>query len=808
MVLTFWACLYACGVATAVLWPSYIVIEALIGLGIAVWLAIRGSRAMALAGIALTLGACLGARAVAQSQTSQWQIPENTPVRVLGQVVSGPEQSQQSHKTHFRLAVQSVDTRALPLAASVSVTQGVPDCAPGDEIAMRARLFLPRGLANPGLPDARLMAKAQGTDVLASVRSAADIEVLPGQRSPLGWPRQFAFRLRTVMARAIDRQLDGAAAAFVRTMVLGERTEVSSEIEEGFRAAGATHVLSVSGLHLAVVAALVFWLLRRLMLLVPSGSLSLNPNTCAAALSLPVIGLYTLLTGEAVATVRSALMAAIAMGALLVNRPFSLGASIAFAGLVLLVVSPLALLDVSFQLSFASVIALGFFAQRFAPAGPAPKAGRVRRGLIWLLRSLAASFVAGLGTMPLVAHHFGEVAPASPIGNLMLVPLVELAVLPCGFVGSLLGLIHPWLGWVPLWIAGWTSRVVLAGAELFRRWAPIILVRYPNLFETAVLLTGAGCLLYGFSRGVRRRTPWLLGAIAACLLATGSLVLRDHLRRHDDQMRVTFIDVGQGDSALVEGPGGFVMLVDGGGRYDDAFDTGARVVEPVLRARGIGRVDLVVLSHPHPDHLNGLLRVLARFSVGALWTNGDDGHNPKYSELLAIARRHEIATPEPSAFESKGMLVQPLGPWLGDHVGVPPGLDANNASLIVRVGYAGRTVLLTGDIGIDGEAELVAREATGLRLASDVIKVPHHGSRTSSGEALLAAVNPSLAVVSVGKHNTFHLPNPATLARYAERAARLYRTDLEGAVTLTIDARGKMNLVCQRGCLSTMAEGR
>jgi competence protein ComEC len=396
--------------------------------------------------------------------------------------------------------------------------------------------------------------------------------------------------------------------------------------------------------------------------------LRVNATALAAALSLPAVVLYTLLTGEAIATLRSAFMAAVALGAMLVNRPFSLSASIAFAALVLLVQSPLALLDISFQLSFASVIALGFFAQRFSPAAPPKGASRLRRALGWLVRCLAASSVASLSTMPLVAHHFGEVTPVAPLGNLVLVPLVELAVLPCGLVGALLALFDPLLGAVPLWIAGLASRAALYGAEGFRRLAPIILVRYPNLLESAALVAGAGFLFYGLSRGTGPRARWLLSAFLAGSLAAGSLVVRDLRRKTADEMRVTFIDVGQGDSALLEGPGGFVMLVDGGGRYDDSFDTGARVVEPVLRARGIGRLDLVVLSHPHPDHLNGLLRVLARFEVGALWTSGDDGHNPKYRELLALAHQRGVATPLPAAFERHGIRVEPLGPWVGDVV--------------------------------------------------------------------------------------------------------------------------------------------
>jgi competence protein ComEC len=803
MVLALWACAFACGIAVAILVQAQIAAGlGLVALGLLAWRLRRRAWVTAVAAGALAAGAGLGIRAIEQCQAPP-VVPEDTLVRVVGQVVMGPEAGAgqgESRKTRFSLAVHSVDASPVGIRALVIVAEGVPDLAPGDEVAFSARLFLPRGFANPGLPDASLLSQAQGVDVLASVRTAADIQLVPGVEAWNWQPRRLAFRLRSAMARVINQRLAGAAAAFVRTMVLGERTDVSPDVEEGFRAAGATHVLSVSGLHLAVVAALVFGLLRRLAMLVPTWALRVNATALAAALSLPAVVLYTLLTGEAIATLRSAFMAAAALGAMLVNRPFSLAASIAFAALVLLVQSPLALMDISFQLSFASVIALGFFAQRFAPAAPPKGARRWRRALGWLGRCLAASSVASLSTMPIVAHHFGEVTPAAPVGNLVLVPLVELAVLPCGLVGALLALAHPILGAAPLWIAGLASRAALLGADGFRRLAPIILVRYPNLFESAALVAGAGFLLYGLSRGTGRRWRWLLAALLASSLAAGSLVVRDLSRKTADEMRVTFIDVGQGDSALLEGPGGFVMLVDGGGRYDDSFDTGARIVEPVLRARGIARVDLVVLSHPHPDHLNGLLRVLARFEVGALWTNGDDGRNPKYAELLALANQRGIAAPVPAWFERSGMRVEPLGPWVGDAIGPPPGLDANNASLVVRASYAGHAVLFTGDIGVDGEAELVARGETNLSIASDVVKVPHHGSRNSSGDEFLAAVQPSTAVVSVGRHNTFHLPSSVTLARYAARGVRMRRTDLDGAVTVVVDAHGHLSVACVRGC--------
>jgi competence protein ComEC len=804
MVLSIWACALACGIAVSLLTPHQVAAGigvAAIGLGL--WRLGRRSWVTAVAAFALTAGIGLGLHAIREAQHPGWIVPEDAQVRVLGQVITGPEAGAgqgDNRRTRFLLMVHSVDGAPVEITAAVSVATGVPDVAPGDEVAMTGRLFLPLGFANPGRPDARLLAKAQGVDVLASVRLAADVQVVADfQGSP--WRlRRLSFRLRAAMAKVINQRLAEPSAGFVRTMVLGERTEVSPETEEGFRAAGATHVLSVSGLHLAVVAALVFGFLRRLVALIPGWALRVNATAVAASLSLPAVLLYTLLTGEATATLRSAYMAGVALGAILINRPFSLAASIAFAALVLLVPSPLLLLDISFQLSFASVIALGFFAQRFSPERPARGAGRARRALGWLGRGLAASCVASLGTMPLVTHHFGEVTPAAPLGNLVLVPLVELAVLPCGLVGALLAMIHPLLGAAPLLVSGLASRAALFGADLFRRLAPVILVRYPTVFESAALVAGAGFLLYGLSRGTGRRLRWLLEAGLVTSLAVGSLVLRDVRRKTAAETRVTFIDVGQGDSALVEGPGGFVMLIDGGGRYDDSYDTGARVVEPLLRTIGIKRIDLMVLSHPHPDHLNGLLRVLARFEVGALWTSGDDGHNPRYRELLTLAQQRGVATPVPSSFDRNGLQVEPLGPWVGDVIGPPPGLDTNNASLVLRLSYAGHAVLFTGDIGMDGEAELVARGGTGLVVASDIVKVPHHGSRNSSGEDFLAAAQPNLAVVTVGKHNTFRLPSAATLDRYVRRGVRVRRTDQEGAISVAINRQGQVTVTCVRGC--------
>jgi competence protein ComEC len=373
-------------------------------------------------------------------------------------------------------------------------------------------------------------------------------------------------------------------------------------------------------------------------------------------------------------------------------------------------------------------------------------------------------------------------------------------LLPLALGGAVLSLLHPALGALPLFLAAWAARVALWGAELFRRLAPVVLVRAPNPLETAALMVAGAALLAGVARIGGRARPWAWTAGAALLVAAASLGGRDIARRTSDRVRVTFLDVGQGDAAVVEGPRGFVAVIDGGGTYDDSFDTGARVLEPYLRARGIGVVDLVVLSHPHPDHLNGLFRVLGRFRVRSLWTSGDDGRNPRYRALRSLAAERGVPAPVPGLMARDGLTVTPLGPWLDDHIAAPPGISVNDASLVVRLAYGGRSVLFPGDIEADGEGELLGRGELGLPVASDVLKVPHHGSDTSSSPALLDAVRPGLAVISLGRNNRFGFPRAEILERFAGRRIPVLRTDEVGAVTLEIDRAGDLSTTCARGC--------
>ncbi len=662
---------------------------------------------------------------------------------------------------------------------------------PGDRIVVTGRVRTAEGVRGPGAPDRRAAAlRYELTAQLVEPRGRA------------GGLAAWAWRKAADTQRAWGARLDAAGGppggrAALRGIVTGDRGHIEPTLDARWRVVGIYHVLSVSGLHLAVIAGLAFALLTRLVGASPWGG-RVHPARWAAPPALALALAYTMITGAQLATVRALLVIALVLLAAMLDRPLRLLDALGVAALVLLAWRPLDIYDASFQLSFTAALTL-------ALRPPARAGGGVRGHVV---RGVTSSAWVILTTAPLTAYHFQEIAIGGLIGNLVLTPALELLALPLALAGLAVGALAHALGDPPIALAAW---IVEGVDQLARMLALGIPVGRVAVASAATMTAGVALALLLASRARRTRLD------AAAWLALCLTWVVAQAPAPAGALRVTFLDVGQGDAALVELPDGAVWLIDAGGlasaRDLAAASAPGRVITRALAALGHDHIDLAVLSHPHPDHYLGLAGIAA--PIAELWIAAEPatpphaaapsaaGDLPSLRAVLAVlaARGTRIGHPPlglarrhgdgPDAVELVvwGPRYQPAD---GARVegAADPVRSVNDNSLVLSLHHRGRVFVLPGDLEAEGEDLAVA---AGVPRA-DVVKVPHHGSPTSSSPAFVAATRPALAVISCGRGNTFGFPSPAVVARWQAAGAAVARTDAEGAITVIVDHAGGLHV--------------
>jgi len=705
-------------------------------------------------------------------------------------------------RTGFVVDVHDIDGTRVSGKVRVSVREELSSVGYGDIIRVTGKLFKPGGYNNPGGFDYPAFLARSGIFYTINVKNAETIEVL---RRGTGIFRTIQdWRERIRQAFLASTSSDGSA--ILQAMVLGEEGRITDELRDRFMAAGVTHIISISGSHLGMVAVLCFGLIRWLLFMIPERfyhrlTLYADPKHIAAWLTLPLVVFYTLLAGGQVATVRSLVMIAAGLFAIVFDRENALMHALALATLFILIASPQAIFDISFQLSFLSVLVIGYVVSLWNELQFKAKTRfqKMRNStLLLIIISLSTS----LATGPLVAYYFNQISFAGIISNLIIVPFAGIVVVPLGLFSGIVSLIihHLPLGWLNQIV----SDVFISSVSFFSRLpfaefhppAPgIVWLLFYAVFFISLFLHIRARLLSRFkpfeSSSRVPRLPVIGMAFAGlCLLL---LLALSFIPEH--RMLVSFPDVGQGDCALIELPGGQTILIDGGGTRDNRFDIGRRILAPWLRNKGIRKLDLVVLSHPHPDHMNGLIAIVKKFEVAMVWESGLDADLPGHAEFSAMIRDRQILHRVVSADDPPMMLgettISVLHPRRGFDAHDRQAYAAeNNRSLVVQIKSEDGTFLFTGDIGIEAERDIM-RTMPDLKV--DLIKVPHHGSKSSSSEDFVSQTRPGVAVVTVGRGNQYHHPSDEVVARYEKIGARICRTDLDGAVTIAVN-KGKFGV--------------
>ncbi len=586
-------------------------------------------------------------------------------------------------------------------------------------------------------------------------------------------PRPSARGLISGVRRSIQAELErrfpapdgrdiSPTGAVLEALLLGEDGRLDEATVETLRVTGLYHLFAISGGHIAIVAGLLFALFRLVRLSRRASSLALGA----------FLVFYTLLVEGSPSVLRATLMTLAVLAGRLLWKDVHILNTIAASAFVLLLANPSSLFDAGFQLTYAATLTIVLFTP--------PLLRRLPRLPFKLTELALLSVTASLGAGPIVARSFNRVSLSSLLLNLAAVPLVGL-IMGAGYAYLPFAALFPALAAGPA--AGLGFLV-----EVFRRVAhaldafPFLSFRVPT--PPPALLAG-----YFASLGLLLVRPRFRGqrqAAAALPLAFALAIAAGPFRPASPGLQVTLIDVGQGESILVEFPGRRVMLIDGGGLVGSSFDVGERVVSPVLWRKGLRRIDTLVLTHAHPDHLSGLVAVARNFKIGEVWEGlpaPDEGLVAAFGRALGpkVPRRR---VGRGDAVREGRVVIEVLHP--PPDPAAAPAPPANEGSLVLRMALGSVSFLFMADTGRPTELALLRSD---VRLGATVLKAGHHGSAASTSAELLAAVRPRLVLVSAGEGNSYGFPSPAVLARCREAEAEVLRTDLDGAVELRTDGR-------------------
>ena len=746
------------------------------------------------------------------------------PVRLRGWVRRPAESL--DYGDRFVLEVETVfSDSAAQGGVQVIVYRGtddpVLDLARGTRVELLARLRKPRNFQNPGSFDYVGYLQSRRIFLTASVRAGTPIHRLDGRGGSLWlswvWSAREAAERRLAGLFAdhdSDRRVDG----ILRALLLGERTGLSRQTREDFQRTGAYHALVISGLHVGAMAFAVLFLLRWVMV----------PATARTLITIVLIVAYVFFVGAALPVMRAAWMCSAYLVSTLIYRQRRALNMIAGTALVFLLIDPSLLFDASFQMSFLAValiagVGVPLLETTVEPyrralidlwnedrdlhldprvaqlrvalrmwLEPLPVLTRLPRRLItgavvgclriviWVAALFVVSAVIQAGlTLPMAAH-FQRVSWGGVLANLCVMPLL-LVTLPLGLLALLTN--STLLGTLTWSCAQGISSIV----GWFATELPVDLRVPPPPFWLAALF---GLALVGLSLSFGRALRWRVAAWSLFAVSLTLLVVHPFTPRvRPGHFEFTAIDVGQGESLFLALPDGHTVLVDGGGLPDfggtRTLDIGDAVVSPYLWSRSIRRLDVLAVTHSDADHFAGVPALLENFAIGEIWLS---------RAAFGDEHRDWIDT-----VTARGITVKSLqqgdrlsiGDVVFDVLGPAPeaaldGLRENNRSLVLSASFGQHRFLLTGDIEARAEERLV----NGPQLReSDVLKVAHHGSATSTQDEFLDRVAPTFAVVSAGFRNPFGHPHPSVLERLTERGVRVLRTDVEGLISVLTDGR-------------------
>lgn len=688
---------------------------------------------------------------------------EDKKLTIIGTVLDKEYYSNQE-KISLKIEVSQIEREDYNIKTQglILVNTYLGDCPYeyGDVLKIKGRLEKPIGQKNFGEFDYELYLAREKVFTYLNIWQEKDIQKIGENDS--NFLVSFSLSARDKIKEITKQTLPQPYSYLLIGMLLGEKNFIPPHLKEVFTEAGIMHILAVSGLHVGIIAMALLALLSMLKL----------PKKFKLFILIVILITYASITGFRPSVLRATIMFLLLIGGKLINRSRNLNISLFFAAFLILLLNPLILYDAGFLLSFI----VTFFIINLSPI----LQGLLSKIVVWIKNPLAVSTAAWVGIFPLSAYFFTKVSIISIVSNIFIIPLTGIAVI--------LGFITFFIGLMSISLAGLFANLnylVLNLITLIAKSFSLLPFAFIYVAQPSVMLIILYYLTVFFIIEIfykKTLSPKIKKKAILIVLSATLLIITVQVFYPADNLKVNFINVGEGDCILIEAPNKINILIDGGGTPQSDFDVGNKIVIPYLRRKGINEIDLLILTHPHLDHLEGLLPILKEFKVDMVLDSGLLCDSSEYKEFISLILEKGISYHKAKAGDnfvfSNNLEIFLLNPLYDSDFYDES--DFNNASIVVKLFYKNADFLFTGDIEVTAEKKLLVWQNI---LQSDILKVGHHGSITSTNLEFLDKVDPRIAIITVGKNHFGH-PSQKIIERLEDGNIQIYRTDEDGTIII------------------------